>query len=1006
MSSKRVAMAVGQLFLFVLLLWSQTAPARGTAFVVNRDTDYSDRDLSDGICDYSVNPGVQCSLRAAIEQLNALGAGPAAHAVTFAIPGTGPHIIEPATSLPAITVPVTIAGTSQAGSHCPTDSAAAALQIVLRGPGQGNGLTLLEGASGSIVGGLSIGNFGFGVLVAAPDSRLQCSHIGLAPDGQTAMPNENGVIIASLNIQIGRAADPRYRNVISGNNGGVSFATGDGQSRLAGNYIGTTADGLTALGNEIGVIVSSENNVVNANLISGNNVYAILNDADGTVIQRNRIGLSAIDDPLPNGSGITFLSGSDTTIGGIGVGEGNQIAHNGGAGILLLDFGAPQIHNAIRGNEIFANQDINIDLGGDGIDTNDPGDGDGGSNEHQNYPLLAAQAGDSHLQISLNSAANASYEIDLFANPGCSQRAATRYLGTIELDTDANGDGSLEWNLIGSGAIPGDYLTATATDAAGNTSELSDCAQVDFANVLTVTLSSDYSDLEPGDGFCDVAADSPGSQCTLRAALEELGAQPAVTWRDRIAFAVDATGAVVIDPLTPLPMIDRPVFIDGTTQPGAHCPEASTPASLPITLDGSNLANASGLELLPTSPGSRIQGLTIVNFQIGLYVGSADNEIVCSQIGVDQDGNSGDQRVGIILDGSDNLVGGALSSQRNLISGNGTGIEAVANGNKIEGNYVGTTADGQGAQGNTNGIQVEGNAGIAIMSNLISGNREFGLLLLEVSQAVIGANRIGLAADGVTPLGNELGGVLLAGAAQNQIGGPLHAQNFIAFNGGPGIQLLSPNRSGVSWVENDLRYNHIFANEGLGIDFYADGVTPNDPGDEDEGPNRLQNYPVLSTAAPGIVQVTLDSLPNQSFQITFYANANCDPSGYGEGEQLLNEQQHMSDGSGQLAFTFAYEPYALAPGQAISALATDAAGNTSEFSNCFIVPDNGTTPTPTQTATPTTTATPTVTVTPTATGTTTATPTSSVTPTVTPSPTPSPTPNYTQGVYLPIVQRP
>ncbi|MCA9988776.1 MAG: right-handed parallel beta-helix repeat-containing protein, partial [Anaerolineales bacterium] len=413
MRLKKPALALSQLFLFALLLWSQTAPARGTAFIVNRDNDFADRDLADGICDYSVNPGDQCSLRAAIEQLNALGAGPAPHVISFDIPGDGPHVIEPTTALPSIGVPITIVGTSQAGGLCPTETEPAELQIVIRGRGTGNGLTLLEPASGSVVGGLAIGNFNFGVLIAASNSRLQCSHIGLAPDGLTPMPNEYGVVIAAPDVQIGRAADPRYRNVISGNNAGVSFASGDGQSRLAGNYIGTTADGLTALGNEVGVIVSSDENVVNGNLISGNNVYAILIDGDDTVIQGNRVGLSVADAAVPNGSGITFLGGMDTIVGGIGAGEGNEIAHNGGPGILLFDFSALQIHNAIRGNEIYANQDINIDLGGDGIDVNDPGDGDEGSNEHQNYPVLAAQAGDPHLQISLNSAANASYAIDL-----------------------------------------------------------------------------------------------------------------------------------------------------------------------------------------------------------------------------------------------------------------------------------------------------------------------------------------------------------------------------------------------------------------------------------------------------------------------------------------------------------------------------------------------------------------------------------------------------------------
>ena len=48
------------------------------------------------------------------------------------------------------------------------------------------------------------------------------------------MPNEYGVVIAAPEVQIGRAADPRYRNVISGNNAGTRCGGERASLRLQG----------------------------------------------------------------------------------------------------------------------------------------------------------------------------------------------------------------------------------------------------------------------------------------------------------------------------------------------------------------------------------------------------------------------------------------------------------------------------------------------------------------------------------------------------------------------------------------------------------------------------------------------------------------------------------------------------------------------------------------------------------------------------------------------------
>ncbi|MGD2049860.1 MAG: CSLREA domain-containing protein, partial [Chloroflexota bacterium] len=105
-----------------------TAAAAGTTFTVNTTDDAGDDNPGDGLC--STASG-ECSLRAAIEELNALGADADPHQIHFDIPGAGPHVISPTEELPRINVPVVIDGSTQPGASCPTADQQADLQIVL-----------------------------------------------------------------------------------------------------------------------------------------------------------------------------------------------------------------------------------------------------------------------------------------------------------------------------------------------------------------------------------------------------------------------------------------------------------------------------------------------------------------------------------------------------------------------------------------------------------------------------------------------------------------------------------------------------------------------------------------------------------------------------------------------------------------------------------------------------------------------------------------------------------
>jgi hypothetical protein len=170
----------------------------------------------------------------------------------------------------------------------------------------------------------------------------------------------------------------------------------------------------------------------------------------------------------------------DSVIGSTVAGMANRI---GGAqttgydGVRIRDNTSA---NVIRGNSFFSNggasaNGLAIDLGADGMTPNDVGDSDGGANSLQNFPVLGAAAGRYVTSVAgtLNSRANANFTIDLYGNsisePG-GHGEGERWLGSVVVTTGSSGNGVFSatlTNLFGAGPL----LTATATDASGNTSE-------------------------------------------------------------------------------------------------------------------------------------------------------------------------------------------------------------------------------------------------------------------------------------------------------------------------------------------------------------------------------------------------------------------------------------------------------------------------------------------------------------------------------------------------------
>lgn len=351
-----------------------------------------------------------------------------------------------------------------------------------------------ERSGGNVIGGTTpdarniISGNGSGVFIfpsVVGSNLIQGNFIGTDASGTQKRGNNTGVFIhASTNNLIG-GSTPAERNIISGNgNTGVSVLAAYGNI-VQGNYIGTDVSGTAPLGNFFyGVKIQDfGNNRVGGsaagagNLISGNDrVGLFLLGGTNLLVQGNRIGTDVSGLlPLGNGEDGVYVQGSTRSfIGGTAPGEANHICFNGAAGVDL--FGGNRI--AVRGNRIYRNGGLGIELGFSGVLTNDIGDGDTGSNEGQNHPELRSAVSSSSATVlhgTLNSSTNAFFQIDFYSNPEADPSTfgeGDSFLGTTLVKTDENG------HAVFSASLPlpvtaGHLISATSTDTNNNTSEFS-----------------------------------------------------------------------------------------------------------------------------------------------------------------------------------------------------------------------------------------------------------------------------------------------------------------------------------------------------------------------------------------------------------------------------------------------------------------------------------------------------------------------------------------------------
>ncbi|MFZ1728947.1 MAG: choice-of-anchor Q domain-containing protein [Bacteroidota bacterium] len=880
------------------LPYSLTTDQRGAGFARSShgtvDIGAYEAVISSSIVTNTMNSGVG-SLRDAINFANA---NPGPDVITFCIPKTDPgydalsgaYTIIPLTGLPALGSDLVVDGWSQSGF-------AGSPIIELNGSSTAGSFGfVINNASHVTVRGFVINRFlgnpgngiGIGVFGAgATDNWINGCYIGTNVAGTLAQPN-----------------------------GQIGIWVSGGPS---GNTIGTNADGV--------------NDAAERNVISGNNRSAVEINSNNNVVAGNYLGVNATGTAaIPNGEqGVRFLgTAAGNMVGGTVPSARNVISGNVLHGVLIEN---PATDNSVLGNLIGTNA-----AGTAGIANN------AGIGVFASGNMIGGPGTSMRNIISGNNAAG----IYLFGDGNTVQG---NYIGT-----DITGNSAVPnaatifhtaiWcsgnnNLIG-GVLPGTgnvvagnnhygifvgYTTATGNVIQGNLVGLN----AGGTAVLSNRLEGVYLH-GPGN---TLGGASPAARNVIAGSFLEDGVE--VSGNSNIVegnyIGTDITGSVA------LANQKSGVFVNGAmnTVIGGATSGAGNLVS-GNTLDGITVSGV-------TATGTLIQGNKVGTNAAG------SSAVGNHRWGIQLNMKSSGTLIGTNADGIDDVA------ERNLISGNGgstyDGIGIIdASSNTVAGNYIGSDISGTSSVGNfyagvfLAGVTYGGSTGATsntiggtnpAASNLIVGNGAFGV---QIDDPGTDGNLIQGNVIGTLAMPNGAGIILGSFGAgstpmNNQIGGTLSgAGNLISCNTNQGIIV----RGGA--MKNSILGNSIFANGALGIDLGTAGNTANDAADGDTGPNGLQNYPVITSTSDvcgnAMIHGSFNSTPNSTFALEIFMNSHCDASNFGEGQTLIGTTSVSTDGSGDATFALALGgPLTL--GKFLTATATDAAGNTSEFSQCYTV---------------------------------------------------------------------
>jgi len=445
--------------------------------------------------------------------MNTANANPGPDTILFNIPGPGPQVIMPDSQLPILTdqAGVIIDGLSQPGAAAGANPPSTAnLMIVIDGinAGASHGIWIMS--SHNTVQGLVVSRFQQdGIRVQArPDitqnNYIYCNFVGTDQSGSLAQGNGmnmqmywGGIYIICTPMNIGTA----YYNVIDRNLSSGNYAEGIGIgscppgdvafNSVIGNYVGTDVGGTIDVGNvHDGVYIGegAHDNAVDGNLISGNDFegVCIVGYAEAippiftyaNTVNNNIIGLDILLAPLPNTrDGVSIGIYGTIYQGGFATDNiisNNIIAHNGRNGVLVWEHDSSNNNadfNQITQNSMYNNSMLGIDLGDNGVTTNDTNDPDVGANQEVNFPVITSAvvtAGQTTISGSVDidtDPTQAMVEVFRASADPSGYGEGQAYRGTATANASGN------WTIVVPGFVAGDTVTATTTDMNLNTSE-------------------------------------------------------------------------------------------------------------------------------------------------------------------------------------------------------------------------------------------------------------------------------------------------------------------------------------------------------------------------------------------------------------------------------------------------------------------------------------------------------------------------------------------------------